>query len=88
MWLALRLQTLCGKLCHLDQTGLVTELDKMLNQPGKGHSFHWSLKKAIHSYIKGSPKDEIDAILNTPTRPAEQKYNKAAYGNFLNGNLG
>jgi len=80
--LRMSLQTFV-KYCHFDQTELVTELDKMLNKPGKGHFFHWSLKKAIHSHIEGVSIQEITDILDKPSNPAERKYNKAAFDKFL-----
>ncbi|UWR52533.1 hypothetical protein K4K97_14830 [Phaeobacter inhibens] len=80
--LTMRLQTFI-KLCHFDQVELVSALDAMLNNPGGGHNFHWSLKKAIHCHIEGSTPEEIEDILGTPSKEAERKYNKAAYENFI-----
>lgn len=70
------------KLCHLDPHQLLNEIDKKLNSTGPGHSFHWSLRKAIYAHIDGAAEQEIDGILNTPTKDAERKYNRAAYEKF------
>lgn len=80
--LAMRLQTFI-KLCHYDQVELAGALDTMLNGSGGGHNFHWSLKKAIHLHIEGASPAEIESVLDTPTKEAERKYNKAAFGNFI-----
>ena len=40
-------------------------------------------EKAIHSHIDGATSLEIDGILNTPTKEAERKYNKAAFDNSI-----
>ncbi|MQQ08368.1 hypothetical protein GFB49_07890 [Epibacterium sp. SM1979] len=80
--LRMRLQTFI-KYCHLDQTELVTALDEKLNKSGKGHNFHWSLKKAIHSHIEGASQAEIDSILDSPSKEAEVKYNRQAFQCFI-----
>lgn len=80
--LTMRLKTFI-KLCHFDQVELARALDTMLNGPGGGHNFHWSLKKAIHSYIEGATLTEIEDILDRPTKEVERKYNKAAFENFI-----
>ena len=71
------------KLCHLDDYQLLAEVDNKLNPKGKGHQFHRTLREAIYAHIDGADTNEIDSILNSPSREAEQKYNKAAFSNFL-----
>ena len=82
--LNLSLQTFI-KYCHLNQFQLVSELDKKLNGKSKGHNFHWSLKKAIHSHIEGASQQEIDDILASPKRwnEYEAKYNREAFEKFI-----
>ena len=70
------------KYCHFDDTELLRELSTKLNSASKGHSFHWSLKAAIHGKIDGLSDADIDDILNSPQREAERKYNRQAYENF------
>ena len=70
------------KICHLDNHQMLNEIEKKLNPKGDGHSFHWSLKKAIHAHIDGASKEDINDILDTPSRPAERTHNRTAYENF------
>ncbi|MFT6426132.1 MAG: hypothetical protein ACJAXG_000052 [Celeribacter sp.] len=70
------------KICLQDTGDKVNEIKRKLDGSG-GYDFYKPFKRAARAEFMGMPNDEVEGILDAPSKDTERQYNRAIYNSVI-----